>query len=140
MSAKSPRSGSGLRREVSGAFVNQGGERFYCIRNVDEMPPFFVSVISSDNHWMFVSSAGGLTAGRVSPENALLPYVPVDKIHDSLTHTGPRTIVRIHRADGTSYWEPFNPEHRGRHNISRNLYKSVLGDKICFAISISFHD
>lgn len=29
------------------------------------MPPFFVSVISSAGHWLFVSSSGGLTAGRV---------------------------------------------------------------------------
>jgi hypothetical protein len=119
-------------REVTGAFVNRAGERFYRIRNVDEMPPFFISVISSDDHWLFVSSTGGLTAGRVSPETAIFPYIPVDRIHDSLAHTGPRTILRLHRADGANHWEPFNLEHRGRYRISRNLYKSILGDKLCF--------
>ena len=132
MSAKSSLSDTGLRHEVSGEFVNRSGERFYSIRDVSEMAPFFISVISSDNHWMFVSSTGGLTAGREAPEKALFPYVAVDKIHDSLTHTGPRTIVRVHRADGVRYWEPFNLEHRGRQKVSRNLYKSVLGDKLCF--------
>jgi len=115
-----------------GAFVDRGDERFYCIRNVDNMPPFFISVISSDDHWLFVSSTGGLTAGRVSPETPLFPYIPVDRIHESLTHTGPRTIVRVQDEDGEQYWEPFNREHRGRYDISRNLYKSVLGDKLCF--------
>ncbi len=113
-------------------FVDLLGERFYCIRNVDDIPPFFISVISSDDHWLFVSSTGGLTAGRVSPDNALFPYVPVDRIHDSPTHTGPRTIVRLHRDDGPRYWEPFNREHRGRYPTSRNLFKNTLGDRLCF--------
>jgi hypothetical protein len=130
--AKPTRSDSTAAREVSGVFLDRAGERYYRIRNVDDMPPFLVSVISSDDHWLFVSSTGGLTAGRVSPETALFPYIPVDRIHESLTHTGPRTIVRLHHADGEHYWEPFNREHRGRYAVSRNLYKSTLGDKLCF--------
>jgi hypothetical protein len=118
--------------DVSGAFVNRAGERFYCIRNVDDMPPFFISVISSDDHWLFVSSTGGLTAGRVSPDTALFPYITVDRIHESLTHTGPHTIVRLHHADGKQFWEPFNTEHAGRYKTERNLYKNVFGNKLCF--------
>ena len=53
---------------VRGAFLDFAGERYYAIRNVDRMAPFFISVISSSDHWLFVSSTGGLTAGRVSPE------------------------------------------------------------------------
>ena len=67
---------------VSGEFVTFGGERYYAIRNVDQMAPFFISVISSADHWLFVSSTGGLTAGRVSPETALFPYIPVDRVHE----------------------------------------------------------
>jgi len=119
-------------RDVSGIFADREGERFYCIRNVDDILPFFISVISSDDHWLFVSSKGGLTAGRASPDTALFPYIPVDKIHESITHTGPSTIVRLHRADGDYYWEPFNPEHTGRYETERNLYKNVLGNKLCF--------
>ncbi|MEJ2128190.1 MAG: hypothetical protein P8X81_05050 [Woeseiaceae bacterium] len=126
------RTDAGAERAVSGDFVDHNGERYYRIRNVDEMRPFFISVISSDDHWLFVSSTGGLTAGRVSPETALFPYVPVDRIHESLPHTGPRTIVRVHHADTVSCWEPFNREHRGVYATSRNLYKSALGDKLCF--------
>ena len=119
-------------RPGAGEFLDRAGERYYAIRDVDRMAPFLVSVVSSDDHWLFVSSTGGLTAGRVSPETALFPYIPVDKIHESVAHTGPHTIVRVHRADGEHYWEPFNREHRGRYAISRNLYKSTLGDKLCF--------
>jgi hypothetical protein len=117
---------------VTGEFVDVGDERYYVIRNVDEMPPFFVSVISSADHWLFVSSSGGLTAGRVSPETALFPYVPVDRIHECSPHTGCKTILRIELHGRPVVWEPFNREHDGRFATSRNLYKSILGHKLCF--------
>ena len=56
------------------------GERYYAINNVDQMAPFFVSVVSSGDHWLFISSTGGLTAGRVSPETMLFPYITVDDV------------------------------------------------------------
>ncbi len=117
---------------VTGGFVDVDGERYYVIRNVDRMPPFFVSVISSADHWLFVSSSGGLTAGRVSPETALFPYLPVDRIHESSPHTGCKTILRVGLHGRQVIWEPFNREHDGRFATSRNLYKSVLGNKLCF--------
>ena len=46
MSAKTTGSDATAARDVSGDFVNRAGERFYNIRNVDDMPPFFVSVVS----------------------------------------------------------------------------------------------
>ena len=79
---------------VSGEFMDLAGERYYAIRNVDKMDPFFISVISDVDHWLFVSSNGGLTAGRVSPDTALFPYITVDKIHESSAHTGCKTLVR----------------------------------------------
>ncbi|NCF25561.1 MAG: hypothetical protein GWP60_13585 [Gammaproteobacteria bacterium] len=117
---------------VSGEFVTLGGERYYAIRNVDRMAPFFISVISSADHWLFVSSTGGLTAGRVSPETALFPYVPVDKVHECFPHTGPKTVLRV-QADGQQQiWEPFNRECEARFAVSRHLYKNMLGNKLCF--------
>ncbi|MBT8065716.1 MAG: hypothetical protein KJO09_00635, partial [Gammaproteobacteria bacterium] len=118
--------------EVGGEFVDFAGERYYAILNVDNMGPFFISVISNVDHWLFVSSTGGLTAGRVSPETALFPYVTVDKIHESGLHTGPRTILRVHVDGSRSDWEPFNREHDDRYDLSRNLYKNTLGNKLCF--------
>ena len=117
---------------VCGEFIDLGGERHYVIRNVDRMRPFLVSVISSADHWLFVSSSGGLTAGRVSPESALFPYVTVDKLHDAALHTGCKTILRVGAGRDQHVWEPFNREHDGRYATSRNLYKSVLGEKLRF--------
>jgi len=118
--------------DPTGGFVVLYGERYYAIRNVDKMPPFFVSVISSSDHWLFVSSTGGLTAGRVSPDNALFPYITVDKIHDSAGHTGGLTLLRVRTGDSWRTWEPFGALRDDRHTVSRNLYKNVLGNKLCF--------
>ena len=117
---------------VAGEFVDLGGERFYAIRNVDRMPPFLVSVVSSGNHWLFASSNGGLAAGRVSPDTALFPYITVDKIHESSPHTGPLTLVRVEAQGQPRVWEPFNREQDGVFEVSRHLYKNVRGDKLCF--------
>jgi hypothetical protein len=118
--------------QVTGEFVTMGDERFYAINNVNKMAPFFVSVISNSDHWLFVSSTGGLTAGRVSPETALFPYITVDRIHESDLHTGCKTLLRVNNESGHFDWEPFNREHELRFDITRNLYKNVLGNKLCF--------
>ena len=44
--------------------VRLNGEKFLKIHNNDAMRPFFMSIVSDSNHWMFISSNGGLTAGR----------------------------------------------------------------------------
>jgi len=108
------------------------GERYYAINNVNKMAPFFISVISNSDHWLFVSSTGGLTAGRVSPETALFPYITVDRIHESDLHTGCKTLLRVDNDGEAANWEPFNREHDDRYNITRNLYKNLLGNKLCF--------
>lgn len=116
--------------QTIGDFVTFKGERYYAIYNVDSMGPFFISLISDSDHWLFVSSTGGLTAGRISPETALFPYAPVDRVHESWPHTGSKTLLRV--GEDNQGWEPFNSEHDGRYQISRNLYKNILGNKICF--------
>jgi hypothetical protein len=117
---------------VSGEFIDLAGERFYAIHNVDRMAPFFVSVISNVDHWLFVSSTGGMTAGRVSPATALFPYVTVDKIHESTTHTGSKTLLRVHTQGVEHDWEPFKSEASRRYSLTRNIYKNILGNKLCF--------
>jgi hypothetical protein len=117
---------------ASGEFLTIGNERFYAIRDVDRMRPFFISVISNSDHWLFVSSTGGLTAGRIAPECALFPYVTVDRVHESWPHTGSKTLLRVSGAGQEQTWEPFNLEHDGRFDVSRNLYKNLLGNKLCF--------
>jgi hypothetical protein len=116
----------------SGEFVDVDGERCYVIRNVDRMPPFFMSVISGADHWLFVSSTGGLTAGRVSPEKALFPYVTVDKVHESSPHTGCRTLIAVDVQGRRRTWEPFRADDGTGRDVTRNLYKSVLCDRVRF--------
>jgi len=116
---------------VEGEFVDVAGERLYAIRNVNRMSPFFVSMVSDDDHWLFLSSTGGLTAGRVSPQNSLFPYITVDKIHECGRHTGGRTVLRVHAGDTPVDWEPFNGEQLLGPALTRNLYKNKLGNKIC---------
>jgi hypothetical protein len=117
---------------VHGDFIDMQGDRFYVIRNVQNMAPFFVSLVSADDHWLFASSTGGLTAGRVSPDTAIFPYDTVDKLHLSINDTGPKTIIRVRDAGETLCWEPFNTEHQKRFAMRRNLYKNTLGNKLCF--------
>ena len=117
---------------VQGEFLNISGERYYAIRNVDKIEPFLISLISPVDHWMFISSNGGLTAGRVSPAMSLFPYITVDKIHASTPHTGSKTIVRVTIDGGDQLWEPFNVGHDERFRVTRNLYKNILGNRLCF--------
>ena len=48
--------------EVSGAQVIIEDEVYYKISNSNKMRPFFISLVSNSNHWMFISSNGGLSA------------------------------------------------------------------------------
>ena len=118
--------------EVKGKLVTVGDESYYKISNVDEMRPFFMSIVSNSNHWMFLSSNGGLTAGRKNSENALFPYYTDDKITESVEITGSKTIVQIHAQGKTFLWEPFSKRYEGIYKISRNLYKNNYGNKVIF--------
>ncbi len=115
-----------------GGIVQMGDESYYAIRHVDKMPPFFINLVSDCDLWLFIASNGGLTAGRVSPDKALFPYVTVDKIYDSIHHTGSQTLIRVDSASAVSLWEPFNPQKDGLYQLERHLYKSLLGNSIVF--------
>jgi hypothetical protein len=118
--------------KVEGKHVVLDGEEFYCIANSDKLRPILVSIVSSGNHWMFVSSNGALTAGRGNPDFALFPYYTDDKIHDAAETTGPKTSI-IANIGGKEYlWEPFSERGRGIYQIQRNLYKNFVGNKIVF--------
>ncbi|EHT4940196.1 hypothetical protein KX909_000960 [Vibrio vulnificus] len=119
-------------QNVEGSFVDLLGERYYKISHVDKMAPFFISVVSSSDHWLFISSTGSLSAGRIRPENALFPYKSVDHIHESAENTGSKTIVRVQQDGRWVLWEPFNRFHDGLYQVERNLYKNSIGDKIVF--------
>jgi len=102
---------------VEGSFVDLGGERFYRLAHYDAIPPFFMSIVSDSDHWLFISSNGGLTAGRIDPDHALFPYYPEDRIHDSCEHTGSKTIVRVIEDGEDALWEPFSGRCDVRHRV-----------------------
>ena len=56
---------------VDPAYVLIDGEQWFQIENSHLMPEFFTTPVSPDNHWMFVSSHGAVTAGRKDAEHAL---------------------------------------------------------------------
>ena len=107
-------------------------EIYYQISNVDKMRPFFMSILSDSNHWMFIGSNGGLSAGRKDAEQALFPYYTDDKIIESAELTGSKTILRIQKDNQSFLWEPFSIRYASLYNLQRNLYKSVFGNKIIF--------
>jgi len=82
-------------QKVTGDFVTIDNIEFYKIGHYDQMPPFFMSLVSHSDHWLFISSLGGLTAGRKNPDNALFPYTTDDKIHDSQEQTGSKTKIAM---------------------------------------------
>lgn len=102
----------------------------YKIENIDEMDPFLMSITSSDNHWMFISSNGALTAGREKADHALFPYITDNLIHSSLNTTGPSTNIGLEVDGKTIAWRPFDVnKNEGAH---RNLYKDAVGDTVLF--------
>ncbi|MDO6684651.1 MULTISPECIES: hypothetical protein [unclassified Agarivorans] len=121
-----------LTKDVTGKFVSIDGDKYYQIKNVDQMNPFFISVVSASDHWLFISSTGCLSAGRIRPENALFPYKSVDYIHESAENTGSKTILKIQGENGIQQWEPFNQQHDSLYKLRRNIYKNIAGDKIIF--------
>ncbi|RNC84259.1 MAG: hypothetical protein ED556_12455 [Winogradskyella sp.] len=118
-----------LNKEANLAIVNINNEEFFKIPNVDRMRPFFMSIVSDSNHWMFISSNGGVSAGRKNSEYSLFPYYTDDKITESAEITGSKSIFWI---DNQYLWEPFSMRQQGLYNVSRNLYKNIYGNKIIF--------
>jgi hypothetical protein len=107
-------------------------ETFFKIENYHHMNPFFMTIVSDTDHWMFISSTGGLTCGRKNAESALFPYYTDDKIHDSIETTGSNTILIVSDDEKTFLWKPFSLHQSNIYKITRNLYKNTIGNKIIF--------
>jgi len=119
-------------KKVNGQFIQIDGEKYYEIKNYDAMLPFFISLASDSNHWMYISSSGGLTAGRKNPDMALFPYYTDDKISESAEITGSKTIIRVCNDGKTYLWEPFSDRYQGIYNTERSIAKSTTGNKLIF--------
>ena len=116
-----------------GEFVLREGVSGYEIRGYDRMPPFLISLPSDTDLWMFVSSAGGMTAGRRDPDGALFPYETVDRLHDSQAWSGPVTLLRVTRGRGPAeLWQPLAGASTTDPAVARTLFKSITGNRITF--------
>lgn len=117
---------------AEGFLEEREGEVYYRIQGLDALPPFFMSLVSDTDLWLFISSTGALTAGRRDPDQALFPYTTDDRIHDSRDITGGKTLLQVHRGNHASLWEPFSDRHEGLWRIERSLLKSTCGNRILF--------
>ena len=121
-----------IRNSIGLEHVQIETEGYFKIANSDMMRPFFMSIVSDSNHWMFISSNGGLTAGRKNAQYTLFPYYTDDKITESVEITGSKSIFRVNIGENHFLWEPFSDRQYGQYKISRNLYKNHCGNKILF--------
>ena len=120
-------------KEPEGKFIQIDGEKYYQISAYDNMQSFFISIASDSNHWMYISSMGGLSAGRINPDYALFPYYTDDKINESEETTGSKTIFHVQKNDKNYLWEPFSYRNKGTYNIERFISKNTIGNKIIFS-------
>ncbi|MEL6945696.1 MAG: hypothetical protein AAFO82_23825, partial [Bacteroidota bacterium] len=88
-------------------------EAYFKISNSDLMRPFFMSIVSDSNHWMFISSNGGLSAGRRNAQYALFPYYTDDKITEMEEVTGSKSIFRVKKGGKIQVWEPLSDRFDG---------------------------
>jgi hypothetical protein len=121
-----------LAEDTAGRLVVLEGEDFYRIANHDRMRPFFMTVVSDADHWMFVFSNGALSAGRRNADLALFPYYTDDKIRDMVEVTGSKTILLLQKPGRSCLWEPFSVRGQGIYRTRRNLYKNFRGNKLIF--------
>ncbi len=118
---------------AGGGFVVLDGEVHYRISAYQRLNPFLVSIPSDTDLWMFITSGGGLAAGRVDASGSLFPYRTVDQLHESHHHTGPVTLIRIEQGDKPGViWEPFVQGGTRRAGTERSLYKNASGTRIVF--------
>jgi hypothetical protein len=114
-------------------YVDLFGRRFYRIGRLERLAPFFMTVVGSGDAWLFISSTGGLTAGRVSPDSALFPYYTDDKVSESAGRTGGISILRVGvPGGGDVLWEPFSPTWQVADGTRRTLYKDPAGTALVF--------
>ena len=110
--------------------VTLHGETYLKISNHDQLRPFLMSIVSDSNHWMFVSSNGGLTIGRQNSNYALFPYYTDDKLIENAESAGSRTLFWVTKGAARHLWQPFS--NRAQPKVTRNLYKGEYGNKLIF--------
>src|SRR6056297_858063 len=117
-------------RHVTGGLVHIGDDRWYRIDGVERMEPFLTTVVSDGDLWMFVSSAGPLTAGRMDADHALWPYETDDRLHRMAGRSGPVTMLTRRVEGRRELWQPF--ARRPASGCTRSIAKHELGNALTF--------
>ena len=118
--------------EIEGTLMQRAGEVYYKISNYDHMRPFFMSLTSDSDIWMFVSSDGGISAGRKNSDQAIFPYYTDDLISLHSEHTGSKSVLLVQDGQRWQLWTPFSGKYAGLYDITRNIYKNTLGNTLEF--------
>jgi len=75
---------------------------------------------------MFITSRGGLTAGRVDADGSLFPTRRRTSCTTGTTTPRPATRLRVRRGGTELLWHPFGEGTPEDVRVERNLYKNVL--------------
>ena len=118
--------------QPTGKFVTEPDGRYYRIEHCQELPVFFMTLVSATDRWLFVASNGGISAGRSNSRNALFPYQSVDRIYDSAGVTGSCTAIWCEQEGSPVLWEPMRDWPPRDRAITRALLKSIEGDRVWF--------
>ncbi|MFG0285192.1 MAG: hypothetical protein ACF8R7_12280 [Phycisphaerales bacterium JB039] len=119
---------AGPTRSAEGRFLQTDGRWLYEIRRLDSMAPFLLTLVGDTDLWMFLSSSGALTAGRVDVDRRLFPYETDDRLHEMAGLAGPVTMVRFE--DGR-LWRPLQPRRPGA-GVIRAMRRSLTADSVEF--------
>lgn len=122
-----------MQDTASSPVIDIEGERHHVITGVERMPPFLMTLTSASDVWAYLTSNGGITAGRRNVDHAIFPYRTEDLVADDADVTGGVTRLRVTDSTGrTSEWRPFAPAHPDLPRAERSVAKTDLGDVVHF--------
>ncbi len=119
-------------RAVQGEYVTLLGEPFYRIRNFDALEPFFMTLVSSSDHWLFISSNGGIDRRARQPGPGVVPLPDRGQADGQPREHREPDDPAGERGGRTSLWEPLSDRGQGLYFITRNLYKNTSGTALVF--------
>ncbi|MCP4291962.1 MAG: hypothetical protein GY780_09020 [bacterium] len=121
------------KASLGGGWGERDGDSYYKISSFQDVKPFLMSIPTDTDLWMFVTSGGGLTCGRVDAEGSLFPYQTVDQLHHAHNNAGPITLIRSEEGPfANQIWEPFRRTKDRNPQIERNLFKNASGCHLIF--------
>ncbi len=110
---------------TTGSFITREAMPYYKISHAETLAPFFIQMASASDIWLFMSSFGGVTAGRINAQNNLFPYETDDKLHTD-AESGVKVVIKV----GGLFWQPFEQNGTHKYTITKNIYKGYYGNSV----------